>query len=438
MSIKGFLVLVICALITLVTFLAAIEGYKQSMQKAEALFDDELKVFAHVLLSIAPQKPISMSEIQSPFMFQLWQSNQLLLSSQENLTTPMSGLEQGYSEQNFLGKRWRVFHQHHADTDMNVYVAQPSNKRFEVAEQLVLTAVTPIIWAIPLVALFIYFVVRHGLKPLNQLSRTLANKSKDDLTAIEQSNDFVELTPVIETLNSLLLRLHNAFEREQQFTADVAHELRTPISALKINLHNLANTAKVDTQTIDDLDLSIQRMSDVVEQLLMFHRTKAQVISAEFCVIDLHHLVQQTIAENYLQFERKKQTISLDGEACSVMANEFLVSVMIKNILNNACKYTPDGGQIKVTTVANSGYVILRVADSGEGIDREQYERVMQRFVRINNKTTHKEIGSGLGLAIVNQIADIHNAGIELSRSDLGGLAVTITFVMAKIKDGHD
>ena len=237
MSIRRYLVLILISIITLVSFIAAIQGYKASMLKAADLFDAQLHAVADTVVALNPQVNIVQVNNQDDLAFQLWHNKQL---SSKTSNAPMSAIslfQQGFTDENFAGKRWRVF-----TTKVNnkwIMVAQSIKPRFDLAEKVILSAVTPIVLIIPFLSVIIFLIITHGLKPLNQLTSQLTRKKINDLSVLTIENASKELKPVVDTLNRVFNQLDNAYDREKRFASDAAHELRTPLSVLKINAHNL-------------------------------------------------------------------------------------------------------------------------------------------------------------------------------------------------------
>lgn len=457
MSIRRYLVLVLVSLLTLVTFMAAIQGYKASMSKASALFDAELSSFATTITDALPVEEAKVSVVNSgKLAFQIWHNQHLIVRSHnapENaLFRAVNGVfSLGFSEANFLGKRWRVYTQAIDEKGHWVMVAQPLQQRFALAEEIILSAVTPIIVAIPFLALVISIIIRQGLSPLTRLTHLLSVKKVNDLTPIRhRSTNKNELTPVVRTLNQLFERLSSAFEREKHFASDAAHELRTPLSVLKLNVHNLENQItqqylqhaslendEVASKLLSQLNQSVDRMAHVVDQILVLNRTNPEQILVNHTQIDFYALTQRVIQELYPEIAMRNQDIALHGDKSIIEGSEFALGVLIQNLISNASKYTPDYGEVSVTItetiVANEKSLRLQVEDSGPGIALSEYQRIFDRFYRVGgDKHNTSVVGCGLGLAIVKHITELHQASITLGKSEkFGGLLVEVVFPLA-------
>ncbi|WP_158972612.1 ATP-binding protein [Paraglaciecola sp. L3A3] len=434
MSIRRYLTLILLSVITLVTFFAALQGYRSSMVKAGVIFDNELTSLARVFSTQSSVIQDLSNEYSDPtLIYQIWQNDQLIVSSNLVLTATIAERENGYSENNFLSQRWRTYTQYFPQSERWVIVAQPLNRRFELAEEMILAAVTPLILSIPLLAIAIYFIIHSGLSPLRHLSKDLQSKKVNDLTAVELSQDVKELKPVLHTLNQLFKRLDAAFIREKRFASDAAHELRTPLSVLKINIHNLKHelaTEDFASTNLVDLENGIERMGHVVEQILLLNRTNPDQYRVSFTELNLKTLCQNTIARIYPQIAEKQQDIEFKGKDISILGDEFSLGVLLQNLIANASKYSPVAAKISVNLLQMSEQIILTVEDSGPGIAEQEYERIFERFYRVGgDRHTSTEPGCGLGLAISKHIAHLHNAKFKLTKSTaLGGLSISLFF----------
>ena len=489
MSIRRYLVLTLFSALTLITFIAAIQGYKVSMSRAEYQFDQQLIDIANTLLAVQntstnitniPNEkiyPTIKVEQQGSFAFQIWKNDKLLIKSNNapdhliitSSISAINGNEQisQFYDENFLDNRWRVFvlSNKKLPTEDNspimVIVAQPLQVQFALAQELTLASVTPMIIAIVMLSFLIYIIITQGLKPLHQLRVELSNKSTNDFKPLNLQAKNSELADIIVTLNQLFYRLDSAFQREKHFAEDAAHELKTPLSVLKINVHNITqdfsnrlstNNGSVSPTEVSNFDSlkeltsSVDRMGHIIDQILNLNRTNAsQIVSRRTC-FNLNLLLQQVIGELYSDVLAKDQVIELESDDINLLAHEFSVHLLAINLISNANKYTPVGGKIKVsvklvTEIPNDRKIVLSVEDSGVGIAQQEYTRVFDRFYRIGGDQHRSDtLGCGLGLTIVKHIADIHGAKIKLSHSTLlQGLKIEVHFKDIKEKKvyGH-
>lgn len=440
-SIRLYLLLSLLATITLVNFISLLHGYQSSMAKAQQLFDSRLQSTARLIASANSEQVESdvATDQQTPYTFYQILSRdglQLLTRSGNAPSLLIGDLSEGFHDINFAGYRWRDYVHHDTHKDRWVVVAERTDIRYTLAEEVVVESLLPIVMAIPVAALIIWFAVSIGLKPLRQFAEQIHRKRADDLSPLQLENVPGELKTLVENTNALLTRLDDAFAREQRFSADAAHELRTPISVLKVHLHNLKKRLGAEDEDVELLREGVERMGHLIEQILALYRTSPDQAAVKFEEFDLFQLVQNLIARDYDQFENKQQSIDLEGKSSLLNGNLFAIETLLKNLLANANKYTPEGGQIHVEVNHNEHEVQLIIEDSGPGIPEQQYQRVFERFYRINGDQHESGVvGCGLGLTIVKHIVDLHHADIELEHSSFdSGLKVSIDFPKETVK----
>lgn len=451
MSIQRYLLIVILSVVTLASFGAALQGYKASQNKLNQVFDDEMRSFATaLLLSPITKNPINLSAniknndgdsfstvvLHSSFAYQIWLNDELRIKSDNAPDNLITKTHHGYSDVSFLGKRWRVFAL--ADGDSQVIVAQPIKQRFDSIEQVLLEAILPIVYAIPLIGLLVFFAIKRSLKPLNYLSNQLKKKGANDLASIEVLENTEELKPIEQTLNRLFERLDNAFEREKRLSSDAAHELRTPISVLKLTAHNLMvafEDNRIERKHIDELNQNTIRMAHVIEQIIALNRTSPENFENSMTYLDLRELLQNVISENYQKIEQSHQTISLKAQPTKIYGDQFSLTILFDNLIKNANKYSGQNTDIVVSINEQADDIQIIVEDSGVGIPKASFNKVFHRFYR---EKQHAETGSGLGLSIVKHIVDLHKGHIELMTSSLGGLKVVILLAKVNAQETSD
>lgn len=336
----------------------------------------------------------------------------------------------------FLNQRWRIFVL--VENNIKVIVAQSIEQRIETVEYVLLEAILPIVYVIPIIGLLVFLAINRSLTPLNLLSKQLKQKNANDLTPLKVNDNSSELKPIEKTLNLLLVRLGNSFEREKRLSADAAHELRTPISVLKITAHNISvafDGGYITRKHIDELKSNTVRMAHVIEQIITLNRTTPENFEQNRSMLDLRTVLQQVISDNYEKIESSGQSISLKSESTLTLGDAFSLEILFDNLIKNANKYSGENTQIKVSATQSPQSIDVIVEDSGGGISPENFEKVFQRFYRVKQ---HIETGSGLGLSIVKHIVDLHNGEVFLSRSELGGLKVSIVLPNSDVVRTHD
>lgn len=428
MSIKRRLTLIILSTVILTCFLAFSKGYRKSMMQAEQLLDNELKTISHVLIEqpIHTNTPILRSDL-TQLLFQIWQDNNLLSASKSLAELAQKPSLNGFSVENLAGQRMRVFRL--TMQTKQVLVAEPLNKRYALSETMILSAMTPLLWSVPLLAILISLFVKQGLSPLTRLSKLLKTRQANDFTAIDWQVNAHEIKPVISRLNDLFKRVESAYLRERFFASDAAHELRTPLSSLKINVHNL-RTQGNNSLELDAMAQGIDKLSNIVKQMLILGRTYPEQWQAQFSPISVLEISQQVVAQLYERLDEKQHTISIEGDDYVINGDQFTLASLFSNLLSNAIKYTPSGGNIVISLNNQHGGFGWQIDDSGPGIDDAHKARIFNRFYRVGgDKHPSGEQGAGLGMAIVEHIVTIYGASISLADSELGGLQVRVEFM---------
>ncbi|MBV1891927.1 MAG: sensor histidine kinase N-terminal domain-containing protein [Gammaproteobacteria bacterium] len=435
-SIRSYLIIAVLSAITLISFLAALHGYRSSMAAAEALFDKQLSDTASLIADIysensQQQKFISRQRDDSDIAFQIWQDETTLLYHSANSPTePVATFKRGFHDENFNGYRWRILVHHEAGDSYWIIVAERADVRFLLADNIVIESVAATVIGLPIAGLFIWIIIGHGLSLLRRLANELQKKQVDDLSILTLDNPPKELKVVVDAINALLERLELSVARERRLSADAAHELRTPIAALKLHIHNLGNDLSADNPVLIQLQKEVSGLGHLIEQILLLYRISPEHYQARMAPLDLSELARQVIADQYGYFEDKQQSIELIGDTCIINGDNFTLTTLLQNLLSNASKYTPVHGHIKVSIEKLGSTVSLSVIDSGQGMDEAERERVFERFYRIGGDRHHsREQGSGLGLSIVKLIVDLYQAKIHFKESSFAsGLAVVILF----------
>lgn len=430
MSIQRYLVLLIIAIVTLATFGAALHGYRASQTELEKILDQELVTLSYSIATINSSTTLIKQAPQARLAFQVWQDQLLIFRTNNTPETALSDFTSGFSVKNFLGERWRVYTTY-LDSRW-VFVAQLQSQRISSAEHVLVTAITPIVFSIPIIGLFVLLAVRRSLLPLRSLSTQLKQKSSDDLEPISLSVNSKELAPIVNTINSVLLRLKLAFSREKRIASDTAHELRTPISVLNIAAHNLKSAFQTNSLTpenFNELSQSVERMAHVVEQILALNRTSPESFTKQFIPINIETVLQNVIGKLYSRIEAQHQTISLEAQEYWLLGDEFSLQTLFENLVSNANKYAGEYSEIRIEVSERETDILVVVEDSGNGVAQSNREKIFDRFVRIENAKSNKSIiGCGLGLSIVKHIVELHSADIKLEQSQLGGLKVEVLF----------
>ena len=360
--------------------------------------------------------------------FQIWEHGQLRLHSINAPQTPLASHERGFSDSNIEGRRWRVFSSLDASGKLLIHVAEQAEVRDKLAREVAKNLLYPLLIALPLFALLLWLAVSRGLRPLASLTQEIALREPDNLAPLPVGAAPAEVLPLIDRLNRLFERIAASIQNERRFTADAAHELRTPVAAIKAQAQ-VARGAQDTTERIHALDSVIvgcDRAAHLIEQLLTLARLDSLQKSAlETC--ELQALAVEVIAEMTPLARQKNVQLELaEGEAATVQALPGLLRILLRNLIDNAVRYTPAGTLIQVRVDRAGGQPRISVSDNGPGIPAAERGKVLERFYR---SLGTGEQGSGLGLSIVQRIAAIHGATLELASGEAGrGLRVDIAF----------
>jgi two-component system sensor histidine kinase QseC len=328
------------------------------------------------------------------------------------------------------GQLWHVFTTYDKASGARVDVAERSDFREELEGRVTQDSIFIMLITYPFLGLLIWIIVGRGLDSIKQVTSEIRQRVPSYLEPVDLEAVPAEIKPLIDELNKLFKRLREAFEREKRFAADAAHELRTPLAALRAQTQ-VAIKATTEEEMRDALCkvlLGVDRSAHVVQQLLTLSRMVPQATIKEFESVNVVKQAKEVIADLAPVALDKNTEIELlaPDPNVFVMGYPTAISILIRNLVDNAIRYTPSGSLVKVLIYLEDQLLYLKVIDNGPGIPEELYNRVFERFFRIlGNKTT----GSGLGLGIVQQIAEIHDAEITLDKGENGkGLVVTVIF----------
>ena len=429
-SLKGRLLAFLLAAVLLVTLMLAATSYRGALREADAMFDHYLQQTANSLrgaapLGIAPEAFDSGDGFE--LYIQIWGPDGVqLYRSARSALPPRAVL--GFSDVRVEGSRYRVYSvQNRFQT---VQIAQDMDAREARARAMAWRATWPLALMAPLLMLAVAWVIRRSLAPVQRMRRQVASRAADDLSPLETQGLPDEVRPLVQELNLLFDRVQRAFEAQKSFVADAAHELRSPLTALKLQAHALgrAGDEAARDAAVQRLNQGIDRAIALVEQMLVLARQEAQAGQGQAArPVDLQALVRDGITAVLPQAQARGIDLGvLEGDPVVVPGHPDSLAVLLRNLLDNAIKYSPAQGQVDVGLHQQGGTASLVVEDSGPGIPEAERARVLDRFYRVPDAPAR---GSGLGLAIVKTIADQHGATLLLGVSErLGGLRVEVRF----------
>ncbi len=403
-------------------------AYHQARTEVNALFDYQLQQAALTLrnqnlLALAIRGQASDSE--GDLLVQIWdRGGGLLYVSRQSWELPFA-TQPGFADLLWRDERWRLFTLYVGDRV--VQVAQPARLRLRMSADIARRNVAPFLLLLPGMALVIWFGVGAGLRPLYRLAADIQQRQPGALEPVATEHLPAEITPLISALNDLLVRLAQTLDAQRQFIADAAHELRTPLTAVRLQAEIVqqATDVRERTVTLDALRAGLVRASHLVEQLLALARLEAGPVNSRVESVDVLDLAKQVIADYAPIADSRHLDLGLlPSVGASIAGDPGEWRTLLSNLVDNALRYTPAGGQIDVQVQLLGSDLVLTVSDTGPGISVAERERVFGRFYRGVHTTAP---GSGLGLAIVKRIADHHRACIRLEDPEGGqGLRVMI------------
>lgn len=367
------------------------------------------------------------------FNFQVWDKDgNLLLHSPNAPKQPMSNTKEGFSDESINGHRWRVFKSYDADNKTYTMIGERYNTRRDLGHVIATDDIYIMMLTFPLSGLLIWIIIGQGLGPLRTIAEEVSDRHRNHLKPVKMQYVPDELKPVIEEINKLFERLNDAFEREKRFAGDAAHELRTPLAVMKTKAQLAIKTADQDERdsALKDLARGVDRSTHIVQQLLTMSRLVPQATYLDSGdKVNLEKVSQDIIGQLIHDAIKKNIEIELNNNTegnCEIFGNETAISILIRNLIDNAIRYSQDDGEVKVFIEKDDSHTYLRVQDDGPGVPPEFRNRLFERFFRVYGT---KASGSGLGLAIVAQICHLHHAEIELNDGIGGkGLEFKISF----------
>ncbi|MBN8412988.1 MULTISPECIES: ATP-binding protein [Halomonas] len=461
MSIRRYLFRTLALTLTLVTILSVIAAWLISQNELEEILDAQLAITGRGLMSMLPAEPEAEDyERLAQWMDQRKASTRLYAESgavrsldqadgqtfhheerkvgfglwndagkplligpgwHDAKTQMTAPVEQGFRWRSLEASRWRVFALH--DDSRGLWLQIGIEREFfsDIIERIALNQLWPMVLLMPLCLLLVLRHIRRGLTPIRRLSEQVEHRDSGDLGEILLDVPD-ELKGLRGALNDFLKRLKAALEKERRFTADAAHELRTPLAAMKIHLDN---AIAGESNALPKARQGVERLQRVVEQLLVLARVDRHSSAAREQV-DLRALLQDLAAELWPLAQARNQIIELvDLPHVFVAGNATEIGIMVRNLMDNALRYSPDNSTVHVTLESASSGPILCILDSGPGIAESHLNRVSERFHRASDSSV---TGSGLGLSIVTAMARQQGVSLSLSNRSQGGLCARLAW----------
>jgi two-component system, OmpR family, sensor histidine kinase QseC len=441
-SLQARLLVMVLAVVCVMWFGAVVLTLNDTRHEIDEILDGHLAQVAALLVfqQIHDDKDEDNNFLEAPSLhkyapkmgFQIYRRNELVNHSATVGPKPMSTVSNGFDTVTLdRSDEWRVFAMNDEAKGLQVYVGELTQSRFDILKAVLRGMLVPFLIALPLLALLMWLAVRRGLAPLRELSESLLQRKPQALHAI-QLNEGVpsEIKPMVQALNGLFERIELMLVSERRFTADAAHELRTPIAAIRTQAQ-VALGAGTDVAERDHALLATlagcDRATRLVEQLLTLAKLEAASEDASklAVTVDLSAVCRRVIGELAPASLARQQTLELAApNKCLILGDDLLVGVLVRNLIDNALRYSKDGSRVFVYVGLAFELPILRVEDSGAGMSETEIARLGERFFRVLG---HEQPGSGLGWSIVSRISKVFGATLNIGRSSkLGGLSVTV------------
>ncbi|RZT10288.1 two-component system, OmpR family, sensor kinase [Duganella sp. CF402] len=382
-------------------------------------------------LAVAPESGSPLAEDpEEEFVLQRWDDSsgrvEVLHTSHGLRPLPRLAVS-GFTTTKIDGHHWRIYgeRQH----TRYVQVAQPLAIRNKLAAEMALRSGTPLVFFALLLGALLVVVVGRALRPLERLAQAVEGRSASSLEPLSTQELSPELQPVVLALNSLMQKFDEALTAQRTFVADAAHELRSPLTALKLQLQLVerATTDEARALALAKLDERLDRSTHLVRQLLSLARHESTLAATQHKPVDLGRLLESVVADHSTLAESRNIDLGIEAPCQLVIdADEDALRVLLNNLVDNALRYTQEGGRVDLQACREDGRALLRVRDNGPGVPLEYRSRLFDRFFRPDGQQAW---GAGLGLSIVRNIADHHQAEIVLSDGLEGrGLSVSVLF----------
>ncbi len=412
-------------------------SYIDAHHEVDELFDAQLSQAAQTLLALASHDAgkgvedlgAAGHKYQRRLRFQIWRADgKLAIRSNNAPETPLTQAG-GFSETQDDDGHWRHYSQWNDGRSLQVQVSEDHRIRDELIGHIAWRLLFPALFGLPLIGIWVWLATRHGLSSLHGVARQIASRDPQQLQAINPKAAPEEIRPLIEALNGLFQRVEQNLEAERRFTADAAHELRTPLAALQAQLQvaQRARDGEEHDRSLQQLQSGLSRAAHLVDQMLLLARLDPESGLPDPQAVDLAALAESVCADLGPQILARNIDFDFASVDDAILTGQAeWLRVLIRNLVDNAVRYTPPGGRVAVRISRDDERLSLSVCDSGPGIPAPERNAVLRRFHRLEQAG---QPGSGLGLAIVARIAELHGARLWLDSSPMTkGLNIGVQF----------
>jgi two-component system sensor histidine kinase QseC len=369
------------------------------------------------------------------FEYQIWSHDGKLLLHSADAPITLLTERDGFSEtSDGKGRNWRTYSVWNPQGSVRVVVAEALDRRTSLLHGIALNLVKPLVLGLPVLLLLLWYSIRRGLSPLRALTQEISRRRVDSLTPVDPGSSPDEIRPMILALNKLLKRVEDAVEHERSFTANAAHELRTPLAAIQAHLAaaRAAGRPEERERSLDNVQRSLERSVRLVDQLLTLARLDPEQTAPHTGALDVGSLLESICAELAPLALQRDQLMELyvEPKLPEISGNAGMLGMLFTNLIDNAIRYTGGGGDVSIDAYRDGDTeVCIEVSDDGPGIPAADRARVFERFTRLEDQS---KPGTGLGLAICRRVVELHGARIDLADGRDGrGLSVLVRFPVA-------
>ena len=431
-SLRKHLLVWLLPVFLIAAIIASVWTYYMFGNMVSMFMDNQMSVLAdsHSAETIGPPtlRPLTDHHIEKGgLIVQIWDGQgSLLTTSYPALAVPLQATD-GFNDLKIGSQRWRVYTMH--ATGRTVQSIQNLEFRAMVINKQAFQTGLPIALLMPISAWILWFGACRAMGKLDKLARAVSAQDENTIAELPMKGIPSEISPFVIAVNRLLTRLRDAFASQRRFVQDAAHELRTPITAMTLQLENL-KACPMDAETaaqVSQFEAGLKRTKRLIEQLLRLARQEAPQKADAASNVDLATFLQELISDLMPCADHRDIDVgfSVDINA-TIRANPHELRSLLHNLLDNALRYTPEHGVVDVRLFADGGKVIVEIVDSGPGIPPDLLPRVFDRFFRIEGSDTE---GSGLGLAIAKHAAERNRIDLRLdNRIERSGLVARVTF----------
>ena len=400
--------------------------------EVQEVYDVTLAQYARIVSETVPENAAATvgtldttrHEYERKVSYRIFENGALISQTFNASDAPIGTFPIGFSNQEINGKSWRMYARED-DQGRRVEVAERYAMRHEIAFQLLLSLVLPALLFTALTIVLFWRGITIGLKRLTTLSSQVDAREAHDLSPIDDNQVPQEVTSLIDALNRLFHRLADSFNRERQFTDNAAHELRTPLAAIKTQAQVIARTEKLSTsgqEQVENLLQATDRAANMTQSLLTFSRLENEKVT--FSPVNVGQVVSEELDGLRMTASKKSITLHTDLDQ-NVIADgvKDALAVLARNLIQNAIRYTPEGGKVDISLKASNTHAALIVRDTGPGIADEYKQKVFERFYRVNKAEAS---GAGLGLAMAVWVARLHDTEVKLTDAAPYGLIASL------------